>query len=249
MFARQVSLGTPTGPFHRRHDAIDRNRQHRRLRRNRFLCAQRGFPLGSMSFPVPRQLLGQSIQTAARGAHPFQFSKQSLALAGRQMRRNERRLTRRPRREVSPNDARPQFQRANTSTAAARRPIQVPCDLDRPRRRQIRFRRRQSRAVGHARHGDFVRADIVVHQFFGQQLALNRLDPFMQFVFKSFKVGGAVRPVLTPVPDKLSQSLNRRAFPNRIRVAQCHRSPPCRVESVTRSPLCMEVSRLSSRAD
>ena len=77
--------------------------------------------------------------------------------------------------------------------------------------------------VGHTVHFDFVREDIIVGQFFGQKLAFNRLDLVMQLVFKAFKVGRAVRPLVTPVLDKLPQALNRGSFQNQIGMAQCHR--------------------------
>jgi len=61
-----------------------------------------------------RQRFGQSIQIAARRAHPGQFLKQGFAFAGRQMRRDERGLTSGPWSEVSSDNARAQFHGADT---------------------------------------------------------------------------------------------------------------------------------------
>ena len=148
------------------------------------------------------------------------------------MRRDERRVTRGPWGEVTLDNARAQFQGANTGATTPRGPIQVPRDLDWPRRRQIRFRRRQRRAISHAPHFDFGRADIVMGQFGSQKLAFHRLDLLVQLMLKAFKVGRAPCPPLTQFQDKLSQALNRGTFQNRIGVAQCHRVPPGKMESL-----------------
>ena len=75
------------------------------------------------------------------------FLKGVVAFTGWQMRRDESRLARSPRREGASNDPGPQFQRTQALAAAPRRAIQMPIDFHRPSHCQIRFGRHQDFAI------------------------------------------------------------------------------------------------------